>query len=259
VSNASAAQLIAQYDGSTRLQVSVAGSGVTTLATDNTANIAVTNGATFGGLVHVDYGQDIQAHFEGDGSADGGIKLTRSSAGKFGTIRYNGSLMAFHTNSDTADADATLKLGNDDSATFAGQLLATPPSSATTDGNVGFGAVSHWAGNTTGTPSIKFTGSISDGGVGVYMVSTTTRSNANPKYSCGIVMVSKGYQNTVSVSLTTIAGNAMTISTNSNSGANVNFTIQGDGAGGGSIPSSADCIRIGGRQPLTIQTGADLS
>jgi hypothetical protein len=53
VSNASAPQLIAQYDGATRLQVSVAGSGVTTLATDNTANIDITNGLKVGGNVGI--------------------------------------------------------------------------------------------------------------------------------------------------------------------------------------------------------------
>ena len=71
----------------------------------------------------IEYASDIQLHLEGASTGDGGIKLTRSSANKFATIRYAGDYLRFHTDNQTGTNDYAMALANNKDATFAGDIL----------------------------------------------------------------------------------------------------------------------------------------
>jgi hypothetical protein len=168
------------------------------------------------------------------------ISNTTDSNGLSGTLR-------FATSNGGTLTDA-LTLAHNQVATFSGGVwIAGAPggAAAVTNGGKAFGFVT--ANNSTaGTPKISFAGGLSDGHYAAYIVTTGTRSNANAKVSVAIVTFTKGYNNTVSCGLVTLAGQTMG-STNNSSGGTIDFVVTGDGSSGGSgVPTASTCMQIGG-------------
>jgi hypothetical protein len=112
-----------------------------------------------------------------------------------------------------------------------------------------------------GTPTIRFTGSLSEGHTACFIVTTGTRSNASAVVSVAIVTFARGYNQNVSATLTTLSGNTMT-GTNNCSGATVKFIAAGGGSAGGSgVPTQASCMQIGGHPShgVVVETGLGLT